>query len=77
MDPEVKKYFQKIIASFSMGLLWMFSIITAGLYFKLALVERSIQWYNGAFYLFLVASLALLIRFYYRTWRAGGFVQPE
>lgn len=77
MEPEVKKYFQKIISSFSMGLLWMFTIITAGLYFKLALVEKSFQWYNGLFYTFFLASLGLLIRYYYRIWRTADFTGNE
>ena len=77
MDPEVKKYFQKIISSFSMGLLWMFTIITAGLYFKLALVDKSVQWYNWLFYAFFLASLVLLIRYYYRLWRTADFVEQQ
>lgn len=68
MDPEVKKYFLKILNSFAMGLLWMFSITTAGFYFKLALVGKGFQWYNVVFYVFFLVSLGLLIRYYYRVW---------
>ncbi len=73
MDPEVKRYFQKILSSFCMGLLWMFSIATAGLYFKLALVGKTWFWYNGLFYAYSLLTLALLLRYYYRMWRDADF----
>lgn len=69
MDPVVLKYFRKILNSFSMGLLWMFSVITAGFYFKLAMVGKSFLWYNGVFYACFVISLVLLVWYFYRTWR--------
>jgi hypothetical protein len=77
MDPEVAKYFRKIISSFGMGLLWMFSIITAGFYFRLAMINKSFQWYNGLFYAFCAVSFLLLIRYYYRMWSAGAGVSSE
>ena len=70
MDPEVKQYFMKNLSSISMGLLWMFSIITAGLYFKLGLVDKEWYWYNGLFYTLSLLSFFLLLRYYYRMWRS-------
>lgn len=75
MDPEVKRYFLKILSTFSMGLLWMFCIATAGFYFKLAMVGKSWQWYNGLFYLVAVLTFALLLRYFYRLWRTPDFQQ--
>jgi hypothetical protein len=69
MDPEVKLYFRKIITSFSIGLLWMFIAVTAGLYFKLAIVEVAIHWYNWLFYVMFCISLLFLLRFYYNLWK--------
>lgn len=69
MDPEVKKYFRKIIASFSIGLLWLFASVTSGLYFQLGLVDEQLHWYNWFFYFLFVASFLLLLRFYYRLWK--------
>ena len=69
MDPEVKKYFKKILNSFFMGLLWLFVIATSGLYFEFAIVNGKLQWFNWVFYLFLPFSLFFLIRYYYRTWK--------
>ena len=69
MDPEVKKYFQKIINSFSLALLWLLIVSTAGLYFGLAVVRHGLQWYHIVYYLLSLASLVLLIRYFYRTWK--------
>ena len=69
MDPEVMKYFKKIMNSFVIGLLWMFVIATLGLYFQMAFVEGRLQWYNWLFYGFFLLSFILLIRIYYKIWR--------
>jgi hypothetical protein len=69
MDPEVKKYFRKILNSFFIGLLWLFVIVTSGLYFQLGLVNGKLQWYNFIFYGFFVVSFLFLIRFYYWLWK--------
>lgn len=44
MDPEVKKYFRKIMNSFSVGLLWLISFTTAGIFFQLGFVRNEIRW---------------------------------
>lgn len=68
-DPEVKRYFQKIINSFSFGLLWLMSCVTAGLYFGLA-YRRDIPFvFVILFYVYLLASLYLLLRYYHRIWK--------
>jgi cytochrome c biogenesis protein CcdA len=69
MEPEVKKYFRKILNSFGIGFLWMFGIATAGFYFELALVDDTIRWYNYLFYVIFGLTLILLIRFYYKLWK--------
>jgi hypothetical protein len=69
MDPEVKKYFTKIINSFTIGLLWLFLIVTFGLYFQLGFIAGKLQWYNYIFYFFLVLSFVFLIWFYYKLWK--------
>lgn len=67
MDPEVKKYFRKILYSLFFGLLWLAAGITAGVYFELA-------FFNGKpissiiFYLGLVAGLFFLLRYYVKAW---------
>lgn len=65
-DPDVKKYFVRILNSISLGLFWLMACVTAGLYFKLA-------WANGIytilFYIGMAVTLFLLLRYYYRAWR--------
>lgn len=69
MDPEIAKYFKKILNSFSMGLIWMLAASIFGLYFGLALFNDSLQWYNVVFYICFLLSLAGLLWYFYRVWR--------
>jgi len=66
-DPEVKKYFRKILNTIGYGLLWLMAVLTAGFYFGLAYHPNI--FYAGLFYTGFVISLFLLIRYYYRIWR--------
>ncbi len=66
-DPEVKKYFQKILNTIGYGLLWLMGSLTAGLYFGLA--YHAITVYSIIFYTAFTVSLFLLIRYYYRMWK--------
>jgi hypothetical protein len=70
MDPELKKYFRKIASSFSWGAVWLLGIATLGIFFKLGIVTNGIRWYNIVFYLGLIASLYMLIRYYSRAWNS-------
>jgi len=69
MDPEMKRYFRKILSSFSWGAMWLISVSTLGIFFQLGFVAEGIKWYNILFYIILISSLALLLRYYYRMWR--------
>jgi membrane protein YdbS with pleckstrin-like domain len=66
-DPEVKRFFLKIINSIAIGLLWLMAALTAGLYFGLAYHSNTV--YIILFYVGLIVSLAFLLRYYYRTWK--------
>lgn len=68
-DPEVKKFFRKIISSFSFGLLWMMSSVTAGLYFGLAYRTDIPVMYVILYYICITGGLFLLLRYYYRLWK--------
>jgi hypothetical protein len=65
-DPQVKKFFIKIINTVSYGLLWLMACATAGLYFQLG-YGRGI--YTVIFYLMMAITLFLLLRFFYKTWK--------
>jgi len=68
MDPEVAKYFKKILNSLFAMLMWMFINITAGIYFGLAYSDSYPGFVHVLFYVWLVLSLALLLWYYYRVW---------
>ena len=71
-DPEVKRYFRKIMNSFGLGAIWLLVIATMGLAFKLAIIEGEVRWYNLFFYGLFLVSLGFLLLFYYRQWRKKG-----
>jgi hypothetical protein len=66
-DPEVKKYFRKILNTIGYGLLWLMTVLTAGIYFGLAYHADII--YSIVFYTGFVISFFLLVRYYYRLWK--------
>jgi hypothetical protein len=66
---SVKKYFRKIMNSFALGLLWMLTVSTAGLYFKLAFVDQRLQWPNVVFYLLTFLSFTVLVWYYIKLWK--------
>lgn len=68
-DPEVKKFFIRIINSISWGLLWMMASATAGLYFELAYSNGKPVIYTILFYVVMAATLVLLIRYLYKIWK--------
>ena len=70
-DPEVKKYFRKIINTISFGLIWLMSCATAGLYFKLAYRDGKPMLYVILYYAGLIITLFFLLRYYYRIWKNG------
>jgi hypothetical protein len=68
-DPEVKKYFRKIISSFSVGFLWLFFNVIAGLYFGLGFRGEYPLIYTIIYYILAAGTLILLLLYYYRLWR--------
>lgn len=66
-DPEVKKYFKKVLNSISFGLLWLMAMVTAGLYFGLAYGKGI---YTVIFYVMMVVSLGALLWKYYKMWKS-------
>jgi len=68
-DPEVKKYFRKVLYSVMLGLSWMMASVTAGIYFHLGYFNSNPVLYPIIFYSCMLISLGLLLRWYYLTWR--------
>lgn len=69
MEPEVKSFLKKIVLSIFVGLFWLMLNMIIGIYFGLLFIENKISIGNVIFYLIFISSLALLIWFYYRTWK--------
>jgi hypothetical protein len=69
IDPDTRRYFRKIMNSFSVGLLWLLSVSTAGLFLQLGMVRHGMRWYNYLFYFLFVVSFASLIRYFYKVWK--------
>ena len=69
MDPEVRRYFRKIMATVGAGLLWIMLMVVAGLYFRLGYFVNGLDWYNGIFYVVFFVTLILVLRFLYNVWR--------
>lgn len=66
-DPEVKKYFKKILNTIGMGLLWMMLAVMVGLYWGWAYAAN--KTYVLIFYSALAISFFFLIRYFYKTWK--------
>jgi hypothetical protein len=69
-DPEVKKFFLKILNSISLGLLWLMACATAGLYYELGYTNGKPVIYTILFYTGMLISLFFLIRYLYNTWKS-------
>lgn len=67
-EPEVRDFLKRIVSSVFLGLLWLMMNMTIGIYFGLLFFEDGIHWPNVLYYIFLLITLAFLIRFYYKTW---------
>lgn len=67
-DPDVKRFFGKIINSISLTLLWMLSCATAGIYFKLGYFNEGPALNPILFYSLMAFSLFLLIRYLMKIW---------
>ncbi|HEX6333416.1 MAG TPA: hypothetical protein VFZ78_04260 [Flavisolibacter sp.] len=68
-DPEIRRYFRKILNSFSVGAFWLLALATAGIFFELGIVNAGLQWYNVVFYVVALASLAAVLLYFYRVWK--------
>lgn len=68
-DPEVRNYFRRIINTIGIGLLWLITVVFAGIYHKLAFPGSTPAAYVIIFYTIAVISFFFLLRYYYRLWR--------
>ncbi len=64
-DPEVKKYFAKILKTVSAGLIWLMAAAVAGLYYELGYGKGI---YTVMFYCLFAGTAVLLLFFFKRVW---------
>jgi len=70
-DPRVKQFFIKILNTIALGLSWIIAGAIAGLYFELGYTNGKPVIYTILFYIVMVSSLLLLIRYLYKIWKDG------
>lgn len=68
MEPEVKEFLRRIIMTLSLGLLWMLINSTAGIMYGYAFFDNGLRVGNILFYIWFLASLAVLIWYMYKLW---------
>jgi hypothetical protein len=68
MEPEISAYLKRVLNTISIGLLFLAVNSTLGIMYELAFFEDRIHWYNILFYVWLLASLFFLIRYYIKLW---------
>lgn len=69
MDPDVKRFFKNILNTISLGLLWLLSVTTAGIYFRLGWQGDKPLLYVILFYTLAAATFGFLLRYYYSIWK--------
>lgn len=69
MDPQLKRYFLKIMNSFVWGVIWLMFVTFFGLYFGLAYVQHGWTIVNIIFYVIVGITFLLLLRYLYRSWK--------
>jgi hypothetical protein len=68
-DPEVKRYFRKIMNTFGVGAIWLLFMATLGLFLRMGYVRNGFDVFNIVFYVLFLISFPLLLWYFYRVWR--------
>jgi hypothetical protein len=69
MEKEVRDYLKKVLATVSLGLLWLLINSTAGIMFGQMFIKNQITAGNIIFYSWFIISFAALIYYYTRLWK--------
>jgi len=69
MEPEVREFLKRIVLSLSVGIFWMAINSTLGIMYDFAFVHESVSLGNIIFYIWFLASLALLLWYFVRLWK--------
>jgi len=69
IEPEIKEFLRRILQTVSMGMLFLLTHMTFGLYLNWGFYDEHISIGNIIYYIFLLASFGGLLYYYYRLWR--------
>jgi uncharacterized membrane protein YcaP (DUF421 family) len=69
MEPEVKKFLATIIQTMSMTLLWLLLNTVFGIKMELLFLDGKITIWHGVYYLCLIGSFLLLVRYIRKKWK--------
>jgi hypothetical protein len=69
MEPELREFFSKIVKSISLVVLWMLLNMTFGIFFDFGFIHSSLSLANILFYIFLLSTLFMLIRYLLKLWK--------
>jgi Na+/proline symporter len=69
MEPEVRRFLQKVVWTLSGALLWLTINMFIGVYKELAFPAGKPGLWNILFYIFALVSLMLLIIYFIRLWK--------
>jgi hypothetical protein len=69
MEPEVKRFLQKVVWTISGAMLWLTINMFLGIYKELGFPNGHLTLWNILFYAFSLLTLALLIIYYFRLWK--------
>jgi len=62
-DPQISRFFVRIINALAWTLVWMIASATAGFYFGLAFPEQFPLWVCLIYYVSVAAALFMLVRY--------------
>jgi hypothetical protein len=65
-DPQISRFFTRIVNALAWTLIWMIGSATVGFYFGLAFPERFPFWICSIYYAVVAVGLFLLIRYLVR-----------
>lgn len=69
MEEDIKRFFNRIIISVSMVLIWLLFTLGLGIYNNWLIPAKKWEWTNFVFYVIALSTLALIIRKLIIFWR--------
>ncbi len=69
MEPGIKEFFRRLVATISLLVLWMMINLTVGIKYDCAFIEDKVRWYNIVFYCWFLISLVTLIWVCIKIWQ--------